>query len=252
MSFSLCRESLRFCDYFPIKFSYEKESSLDERSTSLPKPEFRKERYFQTNRPNGPLAIRFPGNFISWAGLNSAPQKTSWGKTKNKKTPPRQQISPAEHNWWRTVHWHLPEDSSPPPRAVSAPLRSWRPRRAPRRPPSHPLSARWSPRAPAGPASPPRSASLALSPGPPDATRRQVGLLALARASGAARRPGSLGRESSPRRCWSRSCPCSWTSSPTGAGRAASSRPSSIGPPRYRLPCCLSRHVWLEVIERRE
>ena len=74
MSFSLCRGSLRFCDCFPIK---------NERSTSLPKPEFRKERYFQTNRPNRPLAIRFPGTFIYWAGPNSDPQKTSWKKRKS-------------------------------------------------------------------------------------------------------------------------------------------------------------------------
>lgn len=231
MSFSLCRESLRFCDCFPIKFSYEEDSSLGERSTSLPKPEFRKERYyFQTKRPKGPLAIRFPGSFISWAGPNSAPQKTSFGKRK-KNPPTRQQISPAVQNWWRTVRWHLPEDSSPP-HALPL-LRSWRPRRAPRRTPSRPLTARRFPRPPAGPAFRPRSASRALSPGRPDAARRQVGSLALARASGAARRQGSLGRESSPRRCWSRSCLCSWTSSPTGAGRAASSRPSSIGPRRY-------------------
>jgi hypothetical protein len=125
------------------------------------------------------------------------------------------------------------------------PFRSWRPRRAPRRPPSRPLCARPSLQPPAGPALRPRPACPALSPGRPDAARRQVGSLALARAFGAARRPGSLGRASSPRRCWSRSCPCSWTSSPTGAGRAASSRPSSTGPPRYRVLCCLPASRWV-------
>ena len=31
-------------------------------------------------------------------------------------------LARAVQNWWRTVRWRLPEDSSPPPRAASAPL----------------------------------------------------------------------------------------------------------------------------------
>jgi hypothetical protein len=81
----------------------------------IPKPEFRKDRCFQTNRSNGPLASRFLGNFIFLGRAEfRASDELCYGRKTKQKSAPRPQISAAEQNWWRTVHCqHLREDSSP-------------------------------------------------------------------------------------------------------------------------------------------